>query len=83
MYEYIYMCVCVCVCVCVYVTRYSSNIDQIPREIIELGGKTVRSEIPNIITSVWGKQKLPQQWKKWVFFFFFTAMNEQNPRTCS
>jgi hypothetical protein len=41
--------------------RYNSpGSDQIPAELIQTGGETLRSEIHKPITSVWNKEELPE-----------------------
>jgi hypothetical protein len=42
----------------------SPGIDQIPAELIQAGGKTLRSEIHKMINCIWNKQELPEQWKE-------------------
>jgi hypothetical protein len=42
----------------------SPGIDQIPAELIKAGGKTICSEIHKLITSIWNKEELPEQWKE-------------------
>jgi hypothetical protein len=45
--------------------RYkSSGIDQIPAELIQAGGEILRSKIHKLITFVWNKKELPDQWKE-------------------
>ncbi|PNF24539.1 hypothetical protein B7P43_G05394 [Cryptotermes secundus] len=45
--------------------RYKSpGSDQIPAELIQARGKILRSKIHNLITSIWHKDKLPDQWKE-------------------
>jgi hypothetical protein len=45
--------------------RYKSpGSDQIPAELIQAGGEILRSKIYNLITSIWHKEKLPDQWKE-------------------
>ncbi|PNF23216.1 hypothetical protein B7P43_G02735 [Cryptotermes secundus] len=45
--------------------RYKSpGSDQIPAELIQAGGEILRSKIHNLITSIWHKEKLPDQWKE-------------------
>jgi hypothetical protein len=38
--------------------------DQILAEMIQAGDETLRSEILKLITSVWSKEELPDQWKE-------------------
>ena len=38
----------------------SPGIDQIPTELIKAGGRTICLEL---ITSIWKKEKLPEEWK--------------------
>jgi hypothetical protein len=45
--------------------RYRSpGVDQIPAELIEAGGETLRSEIHELIKLIWNKEELPHQWKE-------------------
>ena len=40
--------------------RYKSpRTDQIPAELIEAGGRTIRSEIHKPVCSIWSKEELP------------------------
>jgi hypothetical protein len=41
----------------------SPGVDQIPAEIIQAGGETLRSEVHKLIKLVWNKE-LPHQWKE-------------------
>jgi hypothetical protein len=44
--------------------RYKSpGVYQIPAELIQAGGETLRSEIHELITLIWNKE-LPHQWKE-------------------
>ena len=42
----------------------SPGIDQIPAELIKAGGRTIYLEIRELITSIWKKKKLPEDWKE-------------------
>jgi len=42
----------------------SSGIDQIPAELIKAGGRKICLEIHKLITSIWKKEKLPEEWKE-------------------
>ena len=42
----------------------SPGIDQIPAELIKAGGRTICLEIHKVITSIWEKEKLPEEWKE-------------------
>jgi hypothetical protein len=45
--------------------RYKSQgVDQIPAELIRVGGETLRSEIHKLIKLIWKKEELPHQWKE-------------------
>jgi hypothetical protein len=45
--------------------RYKSpGIDQIPAELIQAGGNTLRSEIHKLINCIWNKEELPEQWNE-------------------
>src|SRR5215472_8292882 len=40
------------------------GIDQIPAKLIKAGGRTICLEIHKLITSIWKKEKLPEEWKE-------------------
>ena len=40
------------------------GIDQIPAELIKVGGKTICCEIHKLIISIWNKEELPEEWKE-------------------
>jgi len=42
----------------------SPGIDQIQAELIKAGFRTICLEIHNLITSIWKKEKLPEEWKE-------------------
>ena len=42
----------------------SPGIDEIPAEVIKAGGGTMCLEIHKLITSIWKKEKLPEEWKE-------------------
>jgi hypothetical protein len=42
----------------------SPGIDQIPAELNKVGDRTMCLEIYKLITSIWKKEKLPEEWKK-------------------
>jgi len=42
----------------------SPGIDHIPAELIKAGGRTIYLEIHKRITSIWKKEKLPEEWKE-------------------
>jgi hypothetical protein len=42
----------------------SPGADQIPAELIQAGGGTLRSEIYKLIKLIWNKEELPHQWKE-------------------
>jgi hypothetical protein len=45
--------------------RYKSpGVDQIPAELIQAGGGTLRSEVHKLIRLIWNKEELPHQWKE-------------------
>jgi hypothetical protein len=55
--------------VCLFVVFFnnaviSSGIHQIPAELIQAGGNTLRSEIHKLINCIWNKEELPEQWKE-------------------
>jgi hypothetical protein len=38
--------------------------DQIPAELIQAGGEILLSKIHKLISSIWNKETLPDQWKE-------------------
>jgi hypothetical protein len=42
----------------------SPGTDNIPTELIKAGGETLYSEIHRLISSIWNREELPQQWKE-------------------
>jgi len=42
----------------------SPGIDQIPAELIKAGGRTICLQIHKLVTSIWKKEKLPEEWKE-------------------
>jgi hypothetical protein len=45
----------------------SPGSDQIPAELYQAGGETLVSVIYKLITSIWNKEELPDQWKESIF----------------
>jgi hypothetical protein len=41
----------------------SPGIEQIPAELIEARGNTLRSEIHKLINCIWNKEELPEKWE--------------------
>jgi len=41
----------------------SPRTEQIPAELIKAGGRTIRSEIHELINSIWNKEELSVEWK--------------------
>ena len=42
----------------------SPGIDQMPAELIKAGGRTICLEIHKLITSIWKREKLSEEWKE-------------------
>ena len=42
----------------------SPGIDQIPAELIKVGDRILCLEIHKLITSIWKREKLPEEWKE-------------------
>ena len=42
----------------------SPGIDQIPAELIKVGCRTLCLQIHKLITSIWKREKLPEEWKE-------------------
>jgi len=40
------------------------GIDQIPAELIQVGGRTISSEIHKLNTYIWKEEELPEEWKE-------------------
>jgi hypothetical protein len=45
----------------------SPDSDQITAKLIQAGGETLVSAIHKLITSIWNKEELPDQWKEYQF----------------
>jgi hypothetical protein len=45
----------------------SPGSDQIPAELIQAGGEILHPKIHKLINSIWNKEKLPYQWKEYIF----------------
>jgi hypothetical protein len=44
----------------------SPGSDKILAELIEAGGNSLSSEVHKLISSMWNKEVLPQQWKEFI-----------------
>ena len=42
----------------------SPGVDQIPSELIKADGRTICIEVYKLISSVWNKEELPEEWKE-------------------
>jgi len=42
----------------------SPGIDQIPKEMIKAGRRTIPYEIYELIIAIWNKEELPEEWKE-------------------
>jgi len=42
----------------------SPGVDQIPAELIKTEGRTIRYEIHKLVSSIWNKEELPEEWKE-------------------
>jgi len=42
----------------------SPGIDQIPAELIKVGGNTIGCKIHKLVTSIWNREELPEVWKE-------------------
>jgi hypothetical protein len=40
--------------------------DQIPAELIQVGGETLQSEIHKLTNSIWSKEELPDKWEQFI-----------------
>jgi hypothetical protein len=54
----------------------SAGIDQTLAELIRAGGNILCSEIHKLINSVWNKEELPQQWKKYIIVLIYKKGNK-------
>jgi hypothetical protein len=58
----------------------SPGINQIQAELINAGGRTVRSDIHSFMISVWNKEELPEEWKESIVIPIY---KKGNKRYCS
>jgi hypothetical protein len=42
----------------------SMGVDQIPAQMIQLEGETLRLETHKLVKLIWNKEELPHQWKE-------------------
>ena len=56
------------------------GIDQIPSELIKVGGRTLHYEVHKLITSIWKKEELPEDWKGLIIVPIY---KEGNKTDCS
>jgi hypothetical protein len=49
----------------------SPGSDQIPAELIQAGGETLRSEIHKLINSIWNEEELSDQWKESIIVLIY------------
>jgi hypothetical protein len=55
----------------IVIIKYKSpGSDQIPAELIQAEGETLQSEIHKLISSIWSKEELPDQWKSLLLYQF-------------
>ena len=54
----------------------SQGIDQIPAELMKAGDRKIRSEIHKLITSMWNKEKLPEEWKELIIVPIYRKGNK-------
>ena len=54
----------------------SPGIDQIPAEMIMAGGRTISIKILKLITSIWNKEELPEEWKESIFVLVYKKGNK-------
>ena len=54
----------------------SPGIDEIPAELIKAGGGTICWEIHKLITSIWKKEKLSEEWKESIIVPFHKKGDE-------
>jgi len=58
----------------------SPGIDQIPAELIKAEGRTICLEIHKLITTIWKKDKLPEEWKE---LFIVPIHKKGDKRDCN
>jgi hypothetical protein len=49
----------------------SPGTDQIPGEMIKAGSRTIRSEIHELINSIWNKEEVPEEWKELIIVLLY------------
>jgi hypothetical protein len=53
----------------------SPGIDEIPAKLITAGGRTIRSDVHELINSIWNKEELPEEWKELFIVPFYLKGN--------
>ena len=56
----------------------SPGTDQIPAELINAGGRKIRSDIHKLIYSIWNKEELPEEWKELIMVPIYKQSAETN-----
>jgi hypothetical protein len=41
----------------------SPGTDQLPAELMKVGGRTIHAQIHKLTNSIWNKEELPEQWQ--------------------
>jgi len=54
----------------------SPGTDQIPAGMIKAGSRTIRSEIHELINSIWNKEELPEEWKELIIVPLYMKGNK-------
>ena len=53
----------------------------IPAELLKAGRRTIRSEIHNLINSIWNKEELPEKWKESIIVPIYKKGNKTDLST--
>jgi hypothetical protein len=56
----------------------SPGTDQIPAELIKAGGRTFHYENHKLITSIWNKEELAEEWKESIVVPFYKKGDKKN-----
>jgi hypothetical protein len=60
----------------------SPIIDQVPAELIQGGGNTLRYEIHRLVNSIWNKEEPPHQWKESIVIHIYKRIDKTDCSNC-
>jgi len=56
----------------------SPGTDQLPAELMKAGGRTIHSEIHNLMNCIWNKEELPEQWQESIIVAIYKKRDKKD-----